>query len=149
MDSHKRLILLVCTCLVVVGISAAVRIQHELTPPGEKGIFAGLLSDESPHLDPSFVDERMASSSSTQGSGIPGLTAKAYLVGDIGENLIVMQYNSSKTLPVASMSKLVTAFVATDMMHATTTIVIASSTHTAPPETSNLHVDEQIKKRNK
>jgi D-alanyl-D-alanine endopeptidase (penicillin-binding protein 7) len=77
-------------------------------------------------------------------TGIPGLTASAYLVGDINTGQVYLEQNSNRVLPVASMSKLVTAFVATDMMDLGTVITISSSTLSAPPDYSNLRLDERF-----
>ncbi len=77
-------------------------------------------------------------------TGIPGVTAQAYIVGNLKTGKIYLEKNSQKVLPVASMSKLVTAFVATDMFPATSTITITEKAMEAPSDWSNLMLDEHF-----
>lgn len=99
-------------------------------------------SQDSLRADGEFFDENRTPAPSKTTPAIPGLTAKAYLVGDTKTGEIYIERNSTKPLPVASMSKLVTAFVSTDLMSSSTMITIASSTLSAPPDSSNLLKDE-------
>lgn len=69
-------------------------------------------------------------------------TAKAYLVGNIKTGKIYLMKNRDEQLPVASMSKLVTAVVATDSMSSTSAITISAGEASAPPDTSGIHEGE-------
>jgi D-alanyl-D-alanine carboxypeptidase len=131
-----------CICLALVGITAATQIGKTPAPQSGIGIDMDTDSDSASALDPAFLETDGVQTTKKPINPIPGLTAHAYLVGDIKTGTIYVERNSSKSLPVASMSKLVTAFVATDMMGPTTTIRIASSTLSAPPDTSNLQANE-------
>ncbi len=144
MQLKIRLIIVICFCLALVGITAAFKIDEAHTPSGSTTIIVndtGIGSDSS--LDPAFLDTGSGTVVKKAAGVIPGLTARAYIVGDAKTGAMYLEHNSTKSLPVASMSKLVTAFVATDMMSPTTTITIASSTLAAPPDASNLQKDEQ------
>jgi D-alanyl-D-alanine carboxypeptidase len=75
-----------------------------------------------------------------------GITASAYLIGNIKTGQVYASRLPTKALPVASISKLVTAIVATDTISPTTTIEIASTTFMAdlPPDTSGVHGGESF-----
>lgn len=74
----------------------------------------------------------------------PRISAKAYIVGNVHTDQIYIAHNVSRVLPVASMSKLVTAFVATDVLSSTSTITITKEAILAPPDSSNLNADEEF-----
>ncbi|MDQ2932843.1 MAG: hypothetical protein M3Q80_00490 [bacterium] len=68
----------------------------------------------------------------------PTITARAYLVGDIETGETFAERNINAVLPVASMSKLITAFVATDILDSDADIVITEDAMLAPPDTSGI-----------
>ncbi len=145
MDTKKRLTLVIFGCLAFVGITASLKVNTERNRTVTK---PAVLDTKIEPLatDPSFV-EGVGKIPAVPKKPLPliaGLTAKAYLVGNVKTGKIYIEQNSSRAMPVASMSKLVTAFVATDMMGPTTTIIIASSTLSAPPDTSNLLAGEHF-----
>ncbi len=74
--------------------------------------------------------------------GLPGVTAQAYIVGNVETGEIYLSYNSQQALPVASMSKLVTAFVATRELPLDKVIEIDKDAADAPPDKSLLKVGE-------
>jgi D-alanyl-D-alanine endopeptidase (penicillin-binding protein 7) len=74
----------------------------------------------------------------------PTLYPKAYLVGNIKTGEIYLERNSNAVLPVASMSKLVTAFVATDILKLTDVISITEHTASTAPDKSNLIAGEKF-----
>jgi len=72
------------------------------------------------------------------------VTSRAYLIGDIETGKIYLNKNSDVQLPVASMSKLVTAIIATKTLKEDTMIQISSSTQMIPPDSSGVRVGEQF-----
>ncbi len=75
---------------------------------------------------------------------LPGVTAYAYIVGDVETGQIYLEKNSSAVLPVASMSKLVTAFVATNELNLDKIIEINEVAAAAPPDKSGLKKGEKF-----
>ena len=74
----------------------------------------------------------------------PAITATSYLVGNIDTGEIYISKNPDTVSPVASMSKLMTAIVATDSMSPTTTIEITPEETDVPPDGSNLYAGEKF-----
>lgn len=70
------------------------------------------------------------------------ITARAYLVGNVNTGKILIERNARMVLPVASMSKLVTAFVATDELSLKDKIEITEAMTDVPPDASNLKKGE-------
>lgn len=71
------------------------------------------------------------------------VTARAYLVGDIESGKILIGKNIDLVLPVASMSKLVTAFVATDELDMNSVVTITPEMTKVPPDSSNIKAGEK------
>lgn len=140
--------LLVCGCLALVGISALMVQQTDPGPESEILTPATVAGVDVPQVDAAFIDGLIETvpkmPAKIASDDIAGLTARAYLVGNIKTGKIYLEKNSSRVLPVASMSKLVTAFVATDMMSSTTVIAISTSTLVVPPDSSNLTLNERF-----
>jgi D-alanyl-D-alanine carboxypeptidase len=57
---------------------------------------------------------------------VPYLTAKAYLVGDIESGDIILSRNENKVMPIASISKLMTAIVGDEVMGLSTELKVTS-----------------------
>ena len=74
--------------------------------------------------------------------GLPGVTAQAYIAGDVETGEVYLAFNSLDALPVASMSKLVTAFVATRELQLHKIIEIDEASAEAPPDKSFLKEGE-------
>jgi serine-type D-Ala-D-Ala endopeptidase (penicillin-binding protein 7) len=72
------------------------------------------------------------------------VTATAYLVGNAVTGKTYMSSNIGAALPVASMSKLLTAIVATDMFSPTTTIEITPADTEVASDTSDLIAGEHF-----
>jgi D-alanyl-D-alanine endopeptidase (penicillin-binding protein 7) len=68
----------------------------------------------------------------------PTISAKAYLAGNIVTKEIYLEKNSGTALPVASMSKLITAFAVTDMLPLDTKITITKDELNVPVDASKL-----------
>ncbi|MEK7641641.1 MAG: hypothetical protein AAB365_01450 [Patescibacteria group bacterium] len=148
MLSDKSLTVIIVACLAAVGIAAGIKInqssqvvissplvfvpRHVTTEP-DPSFFAPATNVE-PVVGVAIVDPLK----------IPGVTARAYLIGDTVTGNIFTDYNSQKVLPVASMSKLVTAFVTTDIVSASSTIEITPAALLAPPDRSGLMEGERF-----
>ncbi len=72
------------------------------------------------------------------------ISAAAYLVGNVRTGKIYLSSGSTQVLPVASMSKLITAIVSTNTLSPTTTIVISPANMDVASDTSNLIAGEKF-----
>ena len=77
----------------------------------------------------------------------PDITARAYLVGDVSTGEIYIQHNIQQALPVASMSKLITAIVAIDTIAPTATITITPSNLAVATDTSMVTAGESFSRQ--
>ncbi len=152
MHIKRHLIVLVCGCLALVGISAVIQLNERQSADIPHISMTNVVADATiPRVEEGVIDGSIQTNTaphpqsiSKTPAGIPGLTARAYLVGNIETGKIYLELASDRVLPVASMSKLVTAFVATDMMPLDTVISISSSTLSLPQDSSNLMVGERF-----
>lgn len=71
------------------------------------------------------------------------VSARAYLVGDVVSGKIYLEKSSRTPMPVASMSKLITAFVATDIVPPETEIVITEEQSSLSPDSSHIRAGEK------
>ena len=71
-----------------------------------------------------------------------GISALAYIAAGVNNDVVYLEHSSAKVLPVASMSKLVTAFAATDILSASTSITITELEAKAPPDGSGIRENE-------
>ncbi len=72
------------------------------------------------------------------------VTAAAYLVANIITGEIYLSSHADTVFPVASMSKLMTAIVGTDIFTASTSITITTEEASTSPDTSNLTAGEKF-----
>jgi len=75
---------------------------------------------------------------------VAGVTARAYIAGNIETGEIYAEYHPSSILPVASMSKLVTAFVVTNELSIDKDIEITKESTNVPPDKSALKEGERF-----
>lgn len=73
-----------------------------------------------------------------------GIMANAYVVGNVQTGEIYITHNQSRVLPVASMSKLVTAFVSTNELPQDMVIEISKEASSVPPDQSFLKEGERF-----
>jgi D-alanyl-D-alanine endopeptidase (penicillin-binding protein 7) len=133
-------------CISAVSISTLVKLNQDSFLSSIPLSFA----TRPAHLeiDPAFIEEEKKNSkpaseaSPTAEKKIIGVSAASYIIGDTANGDVYLEYNSKKVMPVASMSKLVTAFVATDVISSTTLIEITGDALKAPSDKSNLQQDE-------
>jgi len=148
---HRNLILVWTICLALIGIAAGVRISQSLSeqklPYSDISVSIGKpLSTEK-----SFYGSKESSTASGAGKAspsaspaVPAISARAYLAGNVATGKILLEKNSGTALPVASMSKLITAFAATDMLPASTTITITPEELNVASDTSRLAAGESF-----
>ncbi len=72
------------------------------------------------------------------------ITASAYLIGNLTTGKVYASSHPTQVLPVASMSKLITAIVATNTISPTTTIEITPLETNVASDTSNLMAGEKF-----
>jgi D-alanyl-D-alanine carboxypeptidase len=159
--SRRNLIIICCICLATVYISAIVRIyQTSTAAKGEEASAVdNILLPYAPYTKPVtnfFIrDEKPATSTPQNGPVIAQaktspkeaallVTAKAYLVADLKSDKIYMEKNSKMVLPVASMSKLITAFVATEVLKNDAIIEITEENTKLPSDSSGLTAGEKF-----
>ncbi len=70
------------------------------------------------------------------------VTARSYLVGDVKTGKVYLEQNSKKIMPIASLSKLLTALVSTTILSSSTKIVIDPSLANLPVDGSGIGVGE-------
>jgi D-alanyl-D-alanine endopeptidase (penicillin-binding protein 7) len=141
----RYLVAAVAAVLGCACTAAAVRISKH----AEAGSSFFLLSYERPILrtDPGFFDYilgKKSSSSLASNNEESQITAKSYLVGNVLTGKIYIKSNDNSPLPVASMSKLVTAVAATDMLSPDATIEITNKNLSVPPDGTNLYENEKF-----
>lgn len=148
---HRNLIFLWSLCLTIIGVAAGVRIneQHPHNNPELAYSTAPELGDVALSIENTFYEDNATSSIklnatlSTSSTTIT-VSAKSYLVGDVETGEVYLSKNRSDVLPVASMSKLITAFAVTDMLKATTTITITPDEFNVATDTSKLSAGEKF-----
>ncbi len=150
MLSDRSLILIIVCCLTAVWLAAAIKVNITGIGTVTKAPFSMVMHQTSV-TDPGFYDKEIVkdpkpttATTSVKPHGLPGVSARAYLVGNPKTGKIYLEYNSRLVLPVASMSKLVTAFVATDLMKVDKIIPITKESLNAPPDRSNLMEGEKF-----
>lgn len=151
-SNNRNLIFILCLCVALVGISAAVKLNSEQLASKRAPTNILLVSQNVVPVeqDPNFIENQKkvivagVIAETPKPTGVPGVTASAYLVGNLKTGKIYLEKNSRRVMPVASMSKLVTAFVATDMYSATSTFAITEQALLAPPDGSNLMAGENF-----
>ncbi|MES2216014.1 MAG: serine hydrolase [Patescibacteria group bacterium] len=157
--SRRNLIIIGCLCALVIFLAASVRVYQTKSTKGTGNEnWTERYLPYAPYLlplrpDPSFIKkDDPASITKPQAKVSPAITApnfipvsaKAYLVGDIESGKIYFEKNPRSVLPVASMSKLITAFVATDLIAPGTEITISDSNAGLPGDTSHIGAGEKM-----
>ena len=73
-----------------------------------------------------------------------GISAEAYIVGDIETGKVYFEKKADRILPFASMSKLITALVATHIYESSSTITITPEEMNVPADASGLKAGESF-----
>ena len=159
-QESRKLAILATVALIVVGFSILERASRmKINPIEESKQMSSSESKQYIAPEPSFFDtgNSVKSSTNVPNKGIivnipkkvsnnpfDVITAKAYLVGNVETGKIYFERNSAKQLPVASMSKLVTAIIATETLDPNSVIEITPSEAIAPPDGSGIGAGEKF-----
>ncbi len=147
MHITRKNIVLISTCLCILGVIAGIRLAYresDITPQTTVKIEKSapvVVDNNSTVLDFKKAPPFVSATTTIKTTSIPAadvITARAYLVGDVKTGTIYFERNSVKALPVASMSKLITAIVATDTLSPTTTITVTDLNMSVATDTSKL-----------
>lgn len=144
--SHRGLIILSAVCLALIIMGLGLRISRSLSqalPAYPWSRIFPLSADrafyERPQPSPSPHPSRAAVND--------GISAQSYLIGNVATGEVYASRNASLVLPVASMSKLVTAIAVTDTLSATTTVAITAAEYNVPPDGSFISAGERYTMR--
>ncbi len=157
MSHHRKIVILLFCAVLIVWLAAAMRIYGlSLSSFRPKGFVpaSAIIRSGFSGPDNSFFqsgDQKTLDNSAVQSdvlnpvhSSVKTITAKAYLVGDVDTGKVYIEKRSNDVLPVASMSKLVTALVVDDSFKSVTNIVITAEEASTSPDASNLRAGEQF-----
>ncbi len=154
MTINKRIIAILAVACAVVGIFAGLKISQQSnfdSPKPKIIIVEPVLPDAQtinsdillpPIVTPLPIEVVSPSSTEITTRKPDEISAKAYLVGNITTSHIYSENNSSSILPVASISKLITALTAMSAMSSTTRVTITEEEATVPPDGSNIAAGE-------
>jgi D-alanyl-D-alanine endopeptidase (penicillin-binding protein 7) len=149
--SHRGLIITVLICIAAVGVAAGLKLGPVRSAMTSLAHQMNLSKDDDLSLDASFFEGGSGSASSQasrqSSTAIPPVSlvsAEAYVVGDLQSGRIYASRNANSPLPIASMSKLMTALVAADTISATTTVEITAAEASVYPDLSDLKAGERF-----
>lgn len=114
MDQKKNLILLWTICIVFIIYALSIKLstnqekENKIITDNNQEVTEATI-DKSFYLEDEIRKEQLDKKDQKE-----GITAKAYLVGNIISGEIYIEKNSNLVLPVASMSKLITAIESID-----------------------------------
>ncbi|MEA2715034.1 MAG: hypothetical protein QOG91_62 [Candidatus Parcubacteria bacterium] len=135
---RRSLIIINCLCLGIIVLALAVRISRALpfSDPRHQAYNAwkALFPDAN-----FYAPDKVKPAPKSAG---PTITAKAYLVGNIASGKVYIEQNSAAALPVASMSKLITAIAATDTMEPGAEVGITAEETDVASDTARLSAGE-------
>lgn len=154
---HRKIFVLLLVCVVTVGVLAGIKLAREdasLAIP--RPSFQGSASGGSLSVDPSFYVPSGATRppAAKPVSPVPviskpaapsnGVSADAYLIGNVATGEVYAEKNGTTPLPIASMSKLMTAMIATNTMSPTTTVAITPLEASVYPDLSHIGAGESF-----
>lgn len=148
MSSRHRLIVILTTCLAFIGIFASIKSDPNISTTVSSIVIRDNVEPSASQTpDPEFfkptIDYKPKPVEITKIENDP-ISAKAYLVGNVETGKIYIEKNSKQALPVASMSKLVTAVTSTDIWISTTTIIVTPASTDVASDTSRLVVGDKF-----
>ncbi len=157
-NNHRSLSIILVICLCILGIVAANNIQEYSNDTDSQMIVTSnsnpaVANDHDPSVFGNATDvidqtaRSITGAEATTTKLVPimpadGISASAYIAANIETGKIYIGRNTDQVLPVASMSKLVTAFAATDMLPGTTSITITKEEADVPPDGSGISAGE-------
>jgi D-alanyl-D-alanine carboxypeptidase len=147
----KNTIVIFCAALTVIGIAAGLKWQIENSKAVYKSndvivdAYKPYVKSNDNALVPAPLDRVEVESYNrvSNQQGAASITAKAYLIGNVVTGEIYQEFNAKQSLPVASMSKLVTAMAATAEMASTSMISIIPNEPSLWDASSTLSVGEK------
>lgn len=148
MISYRNFALLLAVSLSMVSLALAIKISQALprplsplSPSSESGRNRAPLAPSS-----SFYESNSAAKAGSAKSPVPAdpVTAPVYLVGNVLTGTVYLEKGGSRVLPVASMSKLVTAIAATDALSRASTTEVTADEAALPGDGSNLRAGERF-----
>lgn len=152
---HRSLVLVVVIAALLVGIGAGVKIAQITEKNNDSRIRItiadhGQTSANKPaQISPNFYRPtaptkpqiQPAKSSQPKPPADP-VSAEAYIAGNLATGDVYFEKNADAVLPFASMSKLITALVETNMFASDTPITIPPGSDTIPGDISGIHSGE-------
>lgn len=90
-------------------------------------------------------DFNISSYTFARANGTVPLSAESYLIADLEGGEVVVGKNSQKVLPIASITKLMTAIVALDILPADYELTVSQSAYNTYGNTGQLRVGEKLK----
>lgn len=116
--------------LAFIALAVAIKVSRlgpsPLDLPWSQGTSRSLSTDETFYDSQNQTQVADKKSSPTKSSSL-NVTAVAYLVGDVRTGQVLFGRNTAKALPVASMSKLITAIESIDRLSATDPIEVTEA----------------------
>lgn len=160
MFNRNNFILIWSVCLVIIGLISSKFLPNSIVREANTKLdnTASVQSSSvAPVIDESFYENTDVNNNDETVSSIarvetpiipknitPAISAKSYLAGDIIANKIYIEKNVGSVLPVASMSKLITAFAVTDMLSTSTIITITPEEFDVPKDASKISAGESF-----
>ncbi len=154
-EDKKNLFRVILIAVLLVAAAAAIRSARDgKTDSGQFGGISILVNEKPTTPDATFfgAGKTVPATPTSQSRKAPEtpadplrlLTARAYLIGNVATGKILAEKNADKKMPVASMSKLITAIVATDTMASTTVIEITAVEASTSPDASGIGAGEKF-----
>ncbi len=144
--NRTKLIALCLAAISLIGLATTIKMVRYPQMPFPASFFPSDRFATRPTTTPAFYDRGADREKPAPKPAVPidpyGVTARSYIVGDADTGAIYIKKNDAAVLPVASMSKLVTAFAATDILDQSTRVTITPEETRVPPDGSNLQAGE-------
>ena len=148
MDSQKRLILVTLVCAAFVIMAADMKAPTDIKIPSNTTIGkyedTGLVADSYIFDHGGEMVMKSLLPNKTVTPPMEAITARAYIVGNVENGIAYLEHNSTKPLPVASMSKLITSIAAIDTISLSTVLQIGEEARTVPSDSSHLKQGERF-----
>lgn len=151
---RRKLVAVIVFAATLVGIAAGIKLAEQEALMRQNEARNAELATQTDVREPIVPDETFkpkddyfdGKKPATTPAKAPsdGITAEAYIVGDLKTGKIYLEKNADKVLAFASMSKLLTTLVAQRLYAPTTTIEITELETQVPADASNLQAGEKF-----
>ncbi|MCX6715848.1 MAG: serine hydrolase [Candidatus Taylorbacteria bacterium] len=149
---HRSIIVVVLTALTMIGVAAGIKLaQLEEMQKSAENNHSQIEVSPSLTPDKGFLIKESPKTGNVSGTPVvsntvpsDGISAEAYIVGDVETGRIFLEKRPDKILPFASMSKLITALIATNIYNSTTTITITPEEVNVPADGSGIRAGESF-----